>query len=122
MSRLREVPKLKWWTRTSSTCDGSDESVIRVFKSDRFLVQIRKHKDTIRLSVNKVVYCFSKGGTSWEDGITWDELQDIKNQCGYRDFWMCEYYPPEKEVVNVANIRHLWLMDSAPENTLRDSL
>lgn len=122
MSKLREVPKLKWWIRTSGTSDGRDESVIRIFKSDRFLVQIRKHKDTIRLSVNKVVYCFSKGSTSWEDGITWDELQDIKNQCGYRDFWMCEYYPPEKEVVNVANIRHLWLMDSTPENTLRDSL
>ena len=43
------------------------------------------------------------------DGITWDELQSIKNQIGYQDFLAFEMYPPEKDVVNVENMRHLWI-------------
>lgn len=119
MSRLREVPKIKWWTKTSTS---SNREIVQVFKNDRFLVQIRKQGDTIRISVNRVDYQILEDGTpNWLEGITWDDLQQIKNECGYRDKWMCEYYPPESEVVNIANIRHLWLMDEAPKHTLRDN-
>lgn len=112
--KMLEVSRDKW-----DHLNGNPNSdLIKVFKSDRFLVQIRKHKDSVRLSINKVKYTIVNGNPIWHDAITWDELQEIKNQCGYENFWLCEYYPPKDSVVNVANIRHLWVMDKEPENRL----
>jgi len=120
--KLIEFPKGKWEHLNNG---NSNADVLRVFQCDRFLIQIRRHGPTIRLCVNKVKFyrdAKDPGELKWQDGITWDELQEIKNQCGYQDHWMCEYYPPQDQVVNVANIRHLWLMDKPPEYTLKDKL
>ena len=48
----------------------------------------------------------------WKDGITWDELQHIKTGVGYGISCTIEIYPPDKNVVNVANMRHLWIYDA----------
>lgn len=92
--------------------------IFETWKSSRFLVQIRFHGNRVKLCVNKVLYTKKNSKIQWQDGITWDELQEIKNQCGYKDFWMCEYYPPQDRVVNIANIRHLWLLDYEPVDSL----
>jgi len=65
----------------------------------------------LRMSVQRVVQF---GDGNWKDGITWDEMQRVKAQCGFAESWMVEVYPPESEVVNVANIRHLFLLAEAP--------
>lgn len=44
------------------------------------------------------------------DGITWEELQRIKAECGYGDVEAVEVYPRDSDVVNVANQRHLWIL------------
>lgn len=44
------------------------------------------------------------------DGITWDELQAVKNERLGPDARAIEIYPPESELVNEANIRHLWVI------------
>jgi hypothetical protein len=49
-------------------------------------------------------------GDRWADNITWDELQALKTQCGYGGHDAVEVYPPTRDVVNVANIRHLWVL------------
>lgn len=42
------------------------------------------------------------------DGIPWDDLQAVKNcMCGPEAF-LVEFYPPESQVVNEVNARHLW--------------
>lgn len=46
----------------------------------------------------------------WLEGITWDQLQRVKRQCGFADHWAVEVFPPEADVVNVSNMRHLWIM------------
>jgi hypothetical protein len=46
----------------------------------------------------------------WVDGITWDDLQKIKNECGFEDYDAIEDYPKKKEVVAESNIRHLWVL------------
>lgn len=46
----------------------------------------------------------------WLDGITWDELQKVKNDCGFEDVWMVEIFPPATELVYKHNIRHLWIV------------
>ena len=38
----------------------------------------------------------------------WDLLQRIKNETLGADVRMAEYYPPEDQVVNEINARHLW--------------
>lgn len=49
--------------------------------------------------------CLRKCG----DGLTWDELQAIKRDVGFGDWHGLEIYPPDQQVVNVANIRHIWI-------------
>lgn len=65
-----------------------------------------------RVSVNRTLIEEETG--RWVDGITWDELQEIKAQIGRQDAWAVEIHPPTDEVVDVANMRHLWLLDEAP--------
>lgn len=36
---------------------------------------------------------------------------DIKRQLGYGDFDAVEVYPKDNDVVNVANIRHLFILN-----------
>ena len=79
-----------------------------VYKSSEFLVQIFNldNKPT-RLTVNKV----KRKGNGWADGITWDQLMQIKRLLGYADMCAVEIYPPDRDIVNVANMRHLWIVD-----------
>ena len=43
-----------------------------------------------------------------QDGISWDTLQAIKNDMLGEDTVAVEIFPSEYDVVNEANIRHLW--------------
>jgi hypothetical protein len=43
-----------------------------------------------------------------KDGIGWDELQAVKNEAFGPEVTCIEVYPPESEVVNETNMRHLW--------------
>lgn len=45
-----------------------------------------------------------------KDGISWDDLQKIKNECAGEDSVAVEIYPKENDVVNETNMRHLWVM------------
>lgn len=44
-----------------------------------------------------------------KDGITWDELQQIKADCGWKDQDAIEFYPRESDVINTGNVRHLYV-------------
>lgn len=46
----------------------------------------------------------------WLDGITWEDLQRVKNECGFAALDAVEIYPAAGDVVNVANLRHLWIL------------
>jgi|PlaIllAssembly_1097288.scaffolds.fasta_scaffold44816_6 hypothetical protein len=48
---------------------------------------------------------------SGQDGIGWDVLQRIKNDLLGVDATAVEVFPPQSDVVNEANIRHLWEVD-----------
>ncbi len=84
-----------------------------------FLAQLYVEREgVLRLSVNRTS---TADGERWEDGITWDELQAVKDQCGFADRWAVEIYPPADRVVNVANVRHLWLLAQAPAYAWRQA-
>lgn len=46
----------------------------------------------------------------WADGIDWEALQFIKSQVGFGDLDAVEVFPKDKDVTNVANMRHLWVL------------
>lgn len=80
----------------------------KVYKNSEFLVQIFNLDDEpTRITVNKV----KRKGNNWADGITWDQLMQIKRLLGYADRCAVEIYPPDQDIVNVANMRHLWIVE-----------
>lgn len=84
-----------------------DEKRIQVYISQKYMVQVfLEEKGIIRLSINRT----SANGKSWDENIMWDELQIIKNQVGFSDFDAVEVFPKSKDIVNVANMRHLFVM------------
>jgi hypothetical protein len=80
---------------------------IRVMRSKKFMVQIFHETAAIRLSVNRTMIDDSG---NWLCDITWDELQEIKRQAGYGDAVAVEIFPKDSDIVNVANMRHLWVI------------
>lgn len=100
---LQDVPQSEWPTYLNVT------RPLRVLRSREFLVQIY---NVGRLGVVcRLTVCrTSVRGDRWADQISWDELQHIKGACGYGAHDAVEVYPPDVDVVNVANMRHLWVL------------
>jgi hypothetical protein len=98
---LKPVPQESWPTR----CNDPKRS--NVWVNSYFLVQEFQEADgMVRLSVNTTSLANSG---RWKDGISWDALQEIKGAVGYADRDAVEIYPRDSDVVNVANMRHLWI-------------
>jgi hypothetical protein len=60
-----------------------------------------------RLTVNRVT--LGRDG-HYEQGIPWEDLQRCKRETGHGDWYAVEVYPRERDLVHVANMRHLWLL------------
>lgn len=105
--------QLKEWPREEWPNHGAP-GVLRVFRSRHFLVQefAAVAPAIVRLSVNRAAITADGG---WRQDITWEELQRLKREAGYGDFDAVEVFPPDTDVVNVANMRHLWIL---PADTL----
>ena len=112
---MKEVPRSEWPFMT-----GIESKPINVWLSNDYLAVLYEQRinGMRRLTVNRTRRDRSKRpgqGTDWRDGITWDELQRIKNECLGEDTWCVEVYPAESDLVNVYNMRHLWVLDGPPE-------
>ena len=84
---------------------------VRAWRSKRLLVMEFADPSPLvlcRLSVNRTAVNVHTG--HWLDGLTWDELQQAKFECGFGPFDAVEVYPAAGDEVNLANIRHLWVM------------
>jgi hypothetical protein len=81
---------------------------VEVWRSRCFLLQVYPVSPMIeRLSVNRTEIDISG---NWVQDVSWEELQDLKRQCGRGDLDAVEIYPADADVVNVANMRHLWVL------------
>lgn len=95
---LQSIPRSQW--------PSSPRQPKEVWRSRDYLVQVYQETGEIeRISVSSTTL----QGDRWADGITWDELMSLKRQCGRGDRDALEVYPADKDIVNVANMRHLWL-------------
>jgi len=82
------------------------DSLQQVWRSRKYMVQaFQESNGMLRLSINRTIH----NGDSWVDQITWDELMQIKRECGFGDRDALEVFPADKDIVNVANMRHLWI-------------
>lgn len=85
-----------------------DARPVEAWRSRDFLVQVYRRPDTAeRISINRAMV---RDDGHWEDGIRWDEIHLLKKQMGRGGEVWIEIYPPEAQLVNVANIRHLWVV------------
>lgn len=100
---LLEVSKKHWSV-------NSPQNLLKCYMSKSFLVQVYDDAGYTRISVNRTDYVLVDGKPIWNDGITWDELQWIKSKIGFEKSWAVECYPPDKDIVNVANFRHLFII------------
>jgi hypothetical protein len=103
---LVEVPKQEW------VGSSPPEGMTQVFRSRDFLVQVYSETGPVlaRLSIGRT----SLEGGRWRDGISWDELQRLKRECGFGAYHAVEVFPADCDLVNVANLRHLWVLLDAP--------
>ena len=101
---LVEVPKRNW-----PPLHKGHVRPARVFRSKPFLVQVfDEHYGMTRLTVCRTSLNPETGG--YEENITWEDLQSLKRQAGYGDADAVEVFPADEDVVNVANMRHLWVL------------
>ena len=99
--KLTEIPPEKWPY-------NEDTTRFKVFVSDQYMVQLFEEQDSIvRMSVNRSTVL---ANGRWGEDITWEELQSIKREVGYGLRDAVEVYPSDRDVVNVANMRHLWIL------------
>lgn len=98
---LVRVPREEWpeWV-------APPPGLTELWRSRNFLVQVFTHEDATRLSVCRT----EVRGDRFRGDITWEDLQRLKRECGRGDQCAVELFPPDSEVVNVANMRHLWLV------------
>lgn len=117
MQRELALGRAKWPARLTLVHPSElppwkgDNPPLVVMRSKDFLVQIfdeRPRGGLYRLSVSRT-HIDSTG--EWLDGITWDQLQRVKTEAGFGDHEAVEIYPREGNVVNVSNMRHLWLLE-----------
>lgn len=106
-----------WKELDPKDCPFPAPGITRVWLSHKYLVmQFENESSAIRLSMCRTTV---KGGNSlnpiWDDGLVWDEIQAIKQAIGYGDRRAYEVYPEDCKVVNVANLRHIWLPLDDPQ-------
>lgn len=116
--RMRVLPAVMQRIPDSETAhieQHSSHRPVEVWHSRHFLalVYLDATPEGIftRVSVNRTEI---ENDGHWKQGITWDELMRVKAEIGRSEAWAVEVYPPASQVVNVANLRHLFLVPQPP--------
>lgn len=102
--RMVEIPRDQWPKRT----EDSKANPIAVWRNKYFLVQVYNEGSRTRITVCRTMIDASG---NYQEDIQWQQLQDVKRMIGFGDRDAVEIFPNEKDVVNVANMRHLWLLE-----------
>lgn len=105
---FREVPRAEWWVSDVPRPDR-----LTAYHNQDFIVQsFQVAGGIIRLAINRNQRILSPW--VWQDGIAWSQIRAIKQSLGYGDKCGVEIYPPEQHILNIVNVRHLWLLDRSP--------
>lgn len=107
-ARLTEIPR----ERIMQSYPNAAHPPTNVWQSRKYLVQLFDETPLQNIDTRRMTVCRVTLGDDghWDAGLSWDELQDIKREIGFGDWYGVEIYPRDVDVVNVANMRHLWLL------------
>lgn len=106
---LEPIPREQW--PVTPFVEAAERFAL--WRSRKFLVQgFREVTGMVRLSVNRTEWDERK--KRFRGDIAWDDLQRLKGEAGYPDAAAVEVFPPDDRVVNVANMRHLWILPDVP--------
>lgn len=99
------------WRDTDGAHEAIENGLIEAWRSRDFLVQVydKGESNVLRMTVSRTE---SDVRGNWKSSITWDELQRCKREIGRGHLEGFEVFPAEGEVVNVANMRHVWIFKS----------
>ena len=106
---LVEVPESEWPPRGIRTAKDYPTGLWRSrhYLVSRFDEQPYNGLEVRRLCVNRVTI---RADGHWDENIPWDDLQRCKRETGHGDWYAVEIYPRDRDLVHIANIRHLWLL------------
>lgn len=82
-----------------------------VWRNKKFTVMVWNLPAGKKLSISRNTW--DSHTRRYTDGITWDEIMEIKRCCGFGERNAIEFYPPDSEVINIANVRHIWLLPNS---------
>lgn len=82
--------------------------LVQVFDQNPNRPQPEETPTIIRLSINRTQW--DERQNTWSANISWEELQRVKREVGFGSCDAVEIFPDDKDVVNVANMRHLWIL------------
>jgi hypothetical protein len=109
---LVAIPRDQWPDMSKSPYQ-SVSIPLAAYRSRAFMVGVwREPNNCMRLSINRTEWDERK--QRFRDDISWDDLQRLKAEAGYADMCAVEVYPPDQHIVNVANMRHLFLVANPP--------
>jgi hypothetical protein len=101
--RLEPLDRSRWATLIENP------NRFAVWTSEIFSVQaFNVPGGIVRLTINRNKRILSP--RLFDDGISWEDLQAIKDECGYADRMAVEIYPEANHILNVINARHLWIL------------
>lgn len=105
----KEAAKSGWgeWIECLSDIPKASlpEGIVVAWKNNVFTVQMYLYEDA---AVSGVFTVFGIRRHDKSPTISWDDLMRIKNEIAGVDRWAMEMYPPQDQLVDVANMRWLW--------------
>lgn len=108
-ARMTEIPFERWPpARRNDDCAPKTVWESKGFLAQLYISPAQDGSTSVRLSVCRVTL---KTDGRWDEAIAWDELMEVKRQCGFAEVYAIEIYPRDRDIVNVANMRHLWLLE-----------
>lgn len=69
---------------------------------------LKVDQETIKTSIGTVKHLRIKG--HGQRNLSWEEMQEIKDREAGKEALAIEVFPPHNEIVNVHNVRHLWVI------------
>lgn len=110
---LREMPQEEWSDAIRTMNRLVFSKMVRAWRSRSFVVMLfAEPSGYSRLSVMRCD--FVGAGDRAVGGITWDEMQQQKREAGFGQAWAVECFPPDADVVNIQNMRHMFLLPEPP--------
>jgi hypothetical protein len=89
---------------------------LKCWQSRKYLVQLFEvegnSQATYRMTICRVTLNIDG---RFDDGLSWEDLQDVKREVGFGDSYAVEVFPRDRDIVNVANMRHLWICENPPD-------